>query len=247
MKIVSKLQLPLVIFFILITTTFLGSYSSDLSADPCGESCKTDCQGITGQERGVCMRQCLGGRCDNKGVQHAAELLGKTGFDCSADGQCNEFCDSSPDPDCSYFPPGHVGYAVKVFLNGTIYVFAPDRVSASGDATATQDLSGTVMLSATPCIDGGGICSNSASVRKQLPDSFPVGTTVNFMVQQVEGLPATNTIAHCRLDRNSDQSTISGSVIQITPATIGDNFFALIAEEPEGIVLHCENFSHVSR
>ena len=240
----NSYKLPLVIFIVLITTTFLGSYSSDLSADPCGESCKTDCQGITGQERGVCMRQCLGGRCDNKGVQQAAELLGKTGFDCSADGQCNDFCDSITDPDCSYFPLGHIGFAVKIFLNGTIQVFTPDQLSVHADATANQDLSGTVMLSVAPCINGGDSCLNIANVRAILPGSFPVGTTVNYMVQQVEGLPATNTRPTCVVSEGPpDYRELPGSTVQISPATTGDNIFALIAEESGGIGLTCRIIS----
>jgi hypothetical protein len=78
-----------------------GSESSEVDSalasisDGCQRDCVTSCNGLRGAERATCMKQCLGGQCDNPGVPNSGD-----GLDCSDDGVCNEFCAVGEDPDC---------------------------------------------------------------------------------------------------------------------------------------------------
>ena len=228
-------QLPLVIFIVLITIPFLGSYAPELYAGPCEESCKTDCQGITGQERGGCIRQCLGGRCDNHGVQTAAQMLGNAGIDCSADGQCNAFCDATPDPDCVYIPPGHAGIAVKFYVNGTIIDFLEYELITYGGGTATQALDGTVTLTA-PFYTGGDIFGY-ASAQHDITTPVSAGTSIDFNVIQAQDVahPAQAVCWYVTLDSYSSLGTtpIEG------PSALGHHVVVVSQDEPSGVKVLC--------
>ena len=93
-----KIQLLVAAFAVLVAGTFVGV--SDVSADQCNNTCAEDCKGLNGADQKACKLKCLGGRCGNPGAIAVAEATDEPGIDCSGDGQCNEFCDATPDPDC---------------------------------------------------------------------------------------------------------------------------------------------------
>lgn len=236
------LRLPSVIFIVLITIPFLGSYPPELNAGPCEQSCKTDCQGITGQERGVCIRQCLGGRCDNHGVQTAAQMLGKAGFDCSADGQCNAFCESTPDPDCVYFPPGHAGFAVKVFYNGTIVDVTDGSLVVNDGGTAAITYDNTIVLtSPLDCASvQAPVCRGSFYLNT--PNPVPTGAVFDYYITQavILGAGNTDTSGYCSILSNANNGkTVLGTTVDISPAALGHNIVVIPEDEIDGVAIKC--------
>jgi hypothetical protein len=137
------------------------------------------------------------------------------------------------------FPEGHVGYDVAISVDGVLQFFSPSQLQSTTSASSTQDEQGVVRLSTPLCTDFS--CFEFAAVRALLERSFPAGTTVNFELLTIEGLPNADASAHCRLDRLPNFATIPGTFFQIpASSTLGDNIVTLDADEDDGIVLHCE-------
>ena len=134
-----------------------------------------------------------------------------------------------------------VGFEVSIYVDGALQVFTAPQLQSTTNASSTQDVSGVVLLSTSLCDAGSYGCSQFGAVRALLGGSFPAGTTVNYQLSATKGLPIENADAHCRLDRLPTFATIPGTVILIpSESIIGDNIFTLVADEPDGIVLHCE-------
>ena len=126
---------------------------------------------------------------------------------------------------------------LEIFLNGEKQFFNPGQLEATPGGSATQDASGKVRLSLDYVCDHMP-CGDFAVLNAAYPGAFPAGTTVNFKLIQIEDVPVGPT--HCKLKQPPDSSNISGTVIMIPPAGIGDNIVTLTADEPDGIILYCE-------
>ncbi len=111
----------------------------------------------------------------------------------------------------------------------------------SSDGRAIQEPSGVILLPVIPCDPSNFGCSELAAVLQPRSGPFLKGTTVNFKILEIVGLSEDQTnSSHCRLDKQPTGTTIIGSFFSIPPTGLGDNMFTLLADEPGGIVLHCE-------
>ena len=156
-------------------------------------------------------------------------------------------CDPASGSGCVTFPEGHVGFAVEIFIDGVKQFFSADEIPSSNgvpvgaDAAVTQDASGVVTLSGRSCVGDMSGCMNLAILASTRAGPLPAGTTVNFRILQVSGLPKALVVAACRLvSRSPGGSTLPGSGFDITPDSVGDHPFTLLADEPDGINILCE-------
>jgi len=134
-------------------------------------------------------------------------------------------------------------FEVEIFVDRVKQSFTSSQLQSSTGGSATQDASGTVRLSLNVVCDPIGVrCFGGASVLVRDFSSFPAGTTVNFKIIQIEGIPQDNLIALC-----SFNSIVTGNIFsfEISPDKIGDNVHTLTSDEPDGIEIICtlETFS----
>ena len=114
-------------------------------------------------------------------------------------------CDPATGSGCITFPEGQVGFTVEIYIDGVKQFFTADEGASSNgtpagaDAAVTQDASGVVTLSGRSCVGDMSGCMTLAILRAGRPGPLPAGTTVNFKVLQVSGLPEALVVAACRL------------------------------------------------
>ena len=185
------------------------------------------CEGLTGKAKGLC----------TAATKANCEQIEPSASTQACERLANLYRDATGEE-----PPWlvyDVGYEVSIYVDGILQFFTEFQLQSTTNALSTQDGSGVVHLSTTLC--DADDCRESAAVRAPLEGYFPAGTTVNFELLAIKGLPNENAYAHCRLDRLPTFATIPGTVIYIpSDSNLGDNIVTLVADEPDGIVLHCE-------
>ena len=213
---------------LIVVALIVGLFSNPVIA-------QTDvCDGETGAARGLCIAATRGANCDQiepSATTQACERLAQQYMNATG---------GTTAPWNVY----DIGLEVNIYVNGILQLFTMPQLQSTTNATSLQDESGIVLLSTSLC-DPSSYCSEFGAVRALLEGNFPIGTTVNYQLFAIKGLPNANADAHCRLDRLPTFATIPGTVMWIpSDSNLGDNIITLVADEPDGIVLHCEVGSH---
>jgi len=131
---------------------------------------------------------------------------------------------------------------LQIYVNGELQFFEPSQLQSTDEGFVTQDeVTGVVSLSLdVVCVPFDLGCSEFANISAIQGDAVSEGTTINFKLIQIAGIPQNNVSSSCFIFE------IFGTAIQalpIPPADIGDNIVTLAAAEPDGIILFCQLFT----